>query len=53
MTKGPVNGYSWNYWVRSTTDLPYSANARYLRCRLYGQNDNTYAILDGPWSDWI
>jgi len=53
MTRGPVNGYSWNYWVRSTTDLPYSANARYMRCRLYGQNDNTFAIFDGPWSSWI
>jgi hypothetical protein len=53
MTRGPVNGYNWNYWVRSTTDLPYSANARYLRCRLYGQNDNTFAIFDGPWSSWI
>lgn len=53
MTRGPVNGYSWNYWVRSTTDLPYSASARYMRCRLYGQNDNTFAIFDGPWSSWI
>ena len=53
MTKGPVNGYSWNYWVRSTTDLPYSASARYMRCRLYGQNDNTYALYDGPWSSWL
>lgn len=53
MTKGPVNGYSWNYWVRSTTDLPYSANARYLRARLYGQNDITFAIVDGPWSSWL
>jgi len=53
MTKGPVNGYTWNYWVRSTTDLPYSASARYLRARLYGQNDNTFAIVDGPWSSWV
>ena len=53
MTRGPVNGFSWNYWVRSTTDLPYSASARYMRCRLYGQNDNTFAIFDGPWSSWI
>lgn len=53
MTRGPVNGFSWNYWVRSTTDLPYSASARYMRCRLYGQNDNTFAIFNGPWSSWI
>jgi hypothetical protein len=53
MTRGPVNGFSWNYWVRSTTDLPYSASARYLRARLYGQNDNTFAIVDGPWSSWV
>jgi len=53
MTRGPVNGYSWNYWVRSTTDLPYSASARYMRCRLYGQNDTTFAIFDGPWSSWV
>ena len=53
MTRGPVNGFSWNYWVRSTTDLPYSASARYLRCRLYGQNTTTFAIFDGPWSSWL
>jgi hypothetical protein len=47
-----VNGYTWNYVVRSTADLPYSASPRYLRCRLYGFNTNTYAVFNGPWSDW-
>jgi len=53
MTRGPVNGFSWNYWVRSTTDLPFSTAARFLRCRLYGQNDITFAIVNGPWSTWL
>ena len=47
-----VNGYTWNYVVRSTADLPYSASARYLRCRLYGINTNTGGVYDGPWSSW-
>jgi hypothetical protein len=47
-----VNGYTWNYVIRSTADLPYSASARYLRGRLYGYNTNTYAVFNGPWSDW-
>jgi hypothetical protein len=53
MAKGPVNSYSWNYWVRSTTDLPYSASGRYLRTRMYGWNTVTYANIDGPWSGWV
>jgi hypothetical protein len=48
-----VNGYTWNYVVRSTADLPYSASARYLRCRFYGLNTNTWAIVNGPWSSWV
>jgi hypothetical protein len=51
--RGPVNGFYWNYWVRSTTDLPYSSSARYLRARMYGQNSVTYSFIDGPWSSWI
>ena len=47
-----VNGYTWNYVVRSTADLPYSASARYLRCRLYGINTNTGGVYNGPWSSW-
>lgn len=53
MTKGPVNGYSWNYWVRSTTDLPYSSSSRYLRARMYGYNTVTNAFVDGTWSGWV
>jgi len=52
MTKGPVNGYSWNYWVRSTTDLPYSSSPRYLRARMYGYNSATNTFVDGTWSGW-
>lgn len=52
-TKGPVNGYTWNYWVRSTTDLAYSSSPRYLRARMYGQNSVTYAYIDGPWCGWL
>lgn len=48
-----VNGYTWHYIVRSTTDVPYSSSARYGRFRLYGQNDTTFAIVNGPWSSWI
>lgn len=53
MTKGPVNGYTWNYWVRSTTDLPYSASVRYLRARMYGYNEVTSQFVDGTWSGWV
>ena len=41
----------WNYIVSSANgDLPATTSARYLRFRLYGQNDVTYAIVNGPWS---
>jgi len=43
----------WHYIVGShASDLPASANARYLRFRMYGQNSVTYAFIDGPWSSW-
>ncbi len=51
--RGPVNGFYWNYWVRSTTDVPFSTSPRYLRTRMYGQNSVTFAFIDGPWSSWI
>ena len=43
----------WHYIVGSHAgDLPATSSPRYLRCRLYGQNTVTFAIVNGPWSPW-
>lgn len=55
-TATTVNGYYWHYLVRSSgtsPDIPYSANARYLRCQLYGTDSNTGAAVNGPYSSWL
>jgi hypothetical protein len=45
--------YSWNYIIGShASDIPATSSARYLRFRLYGMNNVTYALVDGPWSPW-
>ena len=45
--------YSWNYIVGShASDIPATSAARYLRFRLYGMNNVTYASVNGPWSPW-
>jgi hypothetical protein len=44
----------WNYIVSSAAgDLPATASSRYLRFRMYGYNNVTYASINGPWSAFV